>query len=379
MSDSPDTLRRTPLDAEHVALGGKMVPFAGWSMPVQYAAGIQAEHRAVRENAGLFDVSHMGEFHLSGPDALALVMKVAVNDASRIEIGQAQYSALCTPEGTVIDDLLVYRTGEEAFLLVVNAANRVTDWAWISAHAAGLDLVIEDRSDDTGLLALQGPKAEAVLAPLVRARGGGPLELGEVGYYRFVEGQVAGVPALVARTGYTGEDGFELYLPWDATVAAWRAILDAGAGHGVLPAGLGARDSLRLEVGYPLYGNDLDREHTALEGGLGWIVKLDRGDFIGREALARQKEVGVKRRLAGLRLEGRGFPRPGYPIVAEGGEVGVVTSGTVSPTLGDGIALGWLPAELAKPGTKVAIRIRDRDLPALVERPPFYTEGSIRR
>ncbi len=379
-SGAPDTLRRTPLDAEHRALGGKMVPFAGWSMPVQYPAGIQAEHRAVREAAGLFDVSHMGEFHLSGPGALDFLRYLAVNDASRVEVGQAQYSALCTPEGTVLDDLLVYRTGDDSWLLVVNAGNRDADWEWISGHAAGRDLVLEDHSDRTGLLALQGPKAEAILQPLVTAPGGGPLPLADVGYYRFARGEVAGVEALVARTGYTGEDGFELYLPWDATPRVWNALLDAGAGEGLLPAGLGARDSLRLEVGYPLHGNDLDREHSALESALAWIVKLDReGDFIGREALAREKAAGVERRLVGLRLEGRGFPRPGYPVTAGGAEVGVVTSGTVSPSLGEGIALARVPAAHAAPGTALGVRIRDRDLPAVVVRPPFYTEGSIRR
>jgi len=388
MTDHAPVLRTTPLDAEHRALGGKMVPFAGWEMPVQYPAGIQAEHRAVREAAGLFDVSHMGEFHVEGPDALALLLEVAVNDASKVEVGQAQYSALCTPRGTVIDDLLIYRTAPDAFLLVVNAANRETDWRWISERAHGRELTLEDRSDAMALLALQGPKAEAILAPLVQVDPGPafPLaprspELAELGYYRFTQARVAGVGALVARTGYTGEDGFELYLPWDEAPRVWAALLEAGEPHGLLPAGLGARDSLRLEVGYPLYGNDLDREHTALESGLGWIVKLGReGDFVGKEALAHQKETGIPRRLVGLRLEGRGFPRPGYPVVSEEGtEVGVVTSGTVSPSLGEGIALAWVPADLAAPGTKLAIRVRDRDLPATVQRPPFYTQGSIRR
>jgi aminomethyltransferase len=387
MTESSGNLRATPLDAEHRALGGKMVPFAGWSMPVQYAAGIQAEHRAVRESAGLFDVSHMGEFHVEGPEALALVLKVAVNDASKLEIGQAQYSALCTPEGTLIDDLLVYRTGEESFLLVVNASNRHEDWRWIEGHAKGMELTLEDRSDRIGLLALQGPRAQEILQPLVSSDPGPAFpmapretELDKVGYYRFTQALVAGVPALVARTGYTGEDGFEIYLPWDATAPVWKAILDAGAKAGILPAGLGARDTLRLEVGYALYGNDLDREHSALESGLGWIVKLGReGDFVGKEALAREKEAGASRKLVGLRLTGRGFPRPGYPLVAGGKEVGVVTSGTMSPSLGEGVAMGYLPADLAAPGTGVAVRIRDKDIPAVVQRPPFYTHGSIRR
>jgi aminomethyltransferase len=368
-----DPLRQTPLFEEHVRLGGKMVPFAGYAMPVQYPSGTQAEHRAVREAAGLFDVSHMGEFQLAGPEALDVIQAVTVNDASRLEVGQAQYSALCQEDGGVIDDLLVYRLAEEEYLLVVNAANRAPDWAQVGTHARGRKVELEDRSDATGLLALQGPAAPRFLQPLT------DLPLEDVRYYRCEPGRVAGVDALVARTGYTGEDGFELYLPAAETPAVWRALLEAGTEEGPLPAGLGARDTLRLEMGYALYGNDLDREHTALEAGLGWIVKLEKGPFVGREALARQKEAGVPRRLAGLRLTTRGFPRPGYPVVAEGEEVGRVTSGTVSPSLGVGIALAYLPAELASPGTEVAIRVRDREIPATVRRPPFYTEGSIRR
>jgi aminomethyltransferase len=373
-------LRTTPLDAEHVALGGRMVPFAGWSMPVHYAAGIQAEHRAVREAAGLFDVSHMGEFRVAGPDALRLIQRVGVNDASVLEVGQAQYSALCTPAGTLLDDLLVYRRGEDTFLLVVNASNRARDWAWIVAQAEGMDLTLQDRSDETALLALQGPHAQSILASLVTDDQGSPLDLDAIRYYRFAEGKVCGVPAVIARTGYTGEDGFELYLPWDEAGPVWRTLLELGAPHGLLPAGLGARDSLRLEVGYPLYGNDLDEEHTALESALGWIVKPGRQEsFIGEETLAAQKAEGVKRRLVGLRFPGRVFPRPGYPLVVDGVEVGQVTSGTLSPSLGEGVAMGYLPVEFASPGQSVAVRIRDRDLPGTVTRPPFYTEGSIRR
>jgi aminomethyltransferase len=368
-----DTLHNTPLHDEHVRLEAKLVPYAGYQMPIQYPTGIRAEHQAVREAAGLFDVSHMGEFHLEGPQALALLQKVAANDAGTLSVGQAQYSALLTPEGTVIDDLLVYRTGQETWLLVVNAANREADWAQVSAHAGGRELELEARSDAVGLLALQGPASQEILAPLTDV----PLE--SLGYYRCAAGRVAGVEALVARTGYTGEDGFELYLPAGETTPVWRTLLEGGEATGLLPAGLGARDTLRLEMGYALYGNDLDLEHTALEAGLGWIVKLDKGDFVGREALARQKEAGVERRLAGIRLTGRGFPRPGYPVVVDGAEVGILTSGTVSPTLGEGIALAYLPTALATPGTEVAIRVRDRDIPGRVQRPPFYTEGSIRR
>jgi aminomethyltransferase len=367
-----DTLRKTPLHDAHIALGGKMVPFAGFEMPVQYGTGITAEHRAVREAAGLFDVSHMGEFQVEGPDAEALIQRVTVNDVSKTVPGQAQYSAMTVEDGGIIDDLIVYRFPDR-FMLVVNAANREADWDWITSHAEGLTVTVEDVSDQTGLLALQGPAAREILRPLAEP------DVDEVGYYRFVEGTVAGVPTLISGTGYTGEDGFELYLPADRAREVWDRILEAGEGRGLLPAGLGARDSLRLEVGYALYGNDLDREHTPLESGLGWITKLDKGDFVGRDALRAQKERGVERRLVGLRLTARGFPRPGYRIVADGREVGTVTSGTLSPTLGEGIAMGFVEADHAAAGSEVAVEIRGHDVPAVVQRPPFYTEGSIRR
>lgn len=364
---------RTPLHAEHVRLGAKLVPFAGYEMPVHYPTGIQAEHRAVRAAAGLFDVSHMGELEVSGPDALALVQAVTVNDASRLAPGQAQYSAICLDDGGVLDDILVYRTGEADYLLVVNAANRADDVAWIGRHTAGRDVTFEDRSDAYALLALQGPKAQGILQPLVDA------SLNDIPYYRFATGRIAGTSGIIARTGYTGEDGFELYVPAAEAVAAWRAVLAAGEGEGLLPAGLGARDTLRLEVGYPLHGNDIDRDHTPLEAGMGWIVKPDKGEFAGRDALVLQKEEGMHRRLTGIRLTERGFPRPGYPVVADGAEVGRVTSGTISPSLGVGIALAYLPIELTEPETPVAIRIRGRDVAGLTERPPFYRDGSIRR
>ena len=367
-----NALARTPLHEEHLRAGGRMVPFAGYEMPVQYRRGIRAEHHAVREGAGLFDVSHMGEFEVRGAQALDLVQWLTTNDAGRIEVGQAQYSLLCDEAGCVLDDLLVYRF-EDRYLLVVNAANREKDWAWVARHAARFDCRVRDISDQTALLALQGPRAAAALARLADA------DLEAVGYYRFTTGDVAGVPAMVARTGYTGEDGFELYLDAGDAARVWRALLDADGTSGVEPAGLGARDSLRLEMGYALYGNDLDEEHTALESGLGWVVKPGKGDFCGREALVRQKSDGVARRLAGLRLLERGFPRPGYEIVAKGEVVGTLTSGTVSPSLGEGIAMGYLPAALATLGTRVAVRIRRADVPAVVARPPFYRHGSIRR
>lgn len=349
-----------------------MVPFAGHAMPVQYPAGIRAEHAAVRTAAGLFDVSHMGEFTVRGPRAAEFVQYLTVNDVTRVAIGQAQYSALCNERGTLLDDLLVYRFADR-FMLVVNASNREKDWDWVTEHAAGYDVELSDDSGGVALIALQGPASQRILTPLT------PVDLGTVGYYRFAEGDVAGVHGMISRTGYTGEDGFELYLPAASATAVWNAVSEAGAPHGLIPAGLGARDSLRLEMGYALYGNDLDEEHTALESGLGWIVKLGAGDFIGRAALAAEKERGVTRRLTGVRLTRRGFPRPGYPLVHEGRDVGTVTSGVASPSLGDGIALGYLPVASARPGTDVGVRIRGRVIPGRTERPPFYTEGSIRR
>lgn len=367
-----DGLKLTPLNDEHLALGGKMVPFAGYSMPVQYPTGITAEHKAVREACGLFDVSHMGEFMVRGPQALDFVQRISVNDAERIEVGQAQYSAMCLESGCVIDDLIIYRF-DDHYMLVVNAANLEKDWAWVTKHAADFDVELHDASDETALLALQGPSAREVLRSLAS------LDIDDVKYYRFAEGEVAGVPAVISGTGYTGEDGFELYVPADRAAELWRALLEAGKGVGLIPAGLGSRDSLRLEVGYALYGNDLDEEHTTLESGLGWVTKVDKGDFVGRDALAAQKEAGVTRRLVGLRLTGKGFPRPGYDIVSNGEVVGHVTSGTVSPTLGFGVALGYVPLELSKPETEVQIDARGRLVDAVVQRPPFYTEGSIKR
>lgn len=369
MTDGP---KKTALYAEHVALGGKMVPFAGFSMPVQYPTGITAEHAAVREACGLFDVSHMGEFVLRGPGALDLVQKISVNDAARLEAGQAQYSAMCLETGGVMDDLIIY-CFEDRYMLVVNAANIDKDWAWVTRHSADFDVEVENASEETALLAVQGPVAREVLRPLAN------LDVDDVKYYRFAEGAVAGVPAVISGTGYTGEDGFELYVPSERAPELWRALLEAGDDAGLVPAGLGARDSLRLEVGYALYGNDLDEEHTTLESGLGWVTKLDKDDFVGREALAAQKEAGVERKLVGLRLTDRGFPRPGYSIVLSDDIVGRVTSGTVSPTLGYGIALGYVPTALSKVDTELQIDARGRLVDAVVQRPPFYTEGSIKR
>ena len=364
------TLRRTPLHAEHAALGGKLVGFAGYEMPIQYA-GITAEHQAVRTAAGLFDVSHMGEVEVSGPEALEFVQYLTTNDASRLAVGQAQYSTLLNERGGMLDDLLVYRFPEH-YLLVVNAANRHADVDHLRTHSARFNVTVTDRSDDFALIALQGPRAERILAPLSEV----PLDA--LGYYRFLEGSVAGHAVVISRTGYTGEDGFELYLPNEAAVEVWRALLQEGAGEGIAAAGLGARDSLRLEMGYALYGNDLDAERTPLEAGLGWVVKLEAKEFIGRAALVAQKERGLEQRLAGFRLRERGFPRPGYPLRTRDGREGVVTSGIVSPTLGVGIGLGYLPGDATTPETSIEVEIRGRAVPAEIVRPPFYTQGSAR-
>jgi aminomethyltransferase len=367
-----EALKKTPLFDAHVALEGKLVPFAGFEMPVQYPTGITAEHQAVRKAAGLFDVCHMGEFVLRGPQALDLIQAITVNDASKLNEWQAQYSAMCLENGGIIDDLLVYR-GPDHYMLVVNASNKDKDLAWVQEHARDFDVSVEDKSDATALLAIQGPRASEILETLTAT------DLEGIGYYRFALGDVAGVDGVISRTGYTGEDGFELYVPAEGGMELWNALMEAGASRGLIPTGLGCRDSLRLEMGYALYGNDLDEEHNPLESSLGWITKMDKGDFIGREALARQKEKGVDRRLVGMKLTERGFPRHGYPVVSGGEDVGEVTSGVVSPSLGVGVAMGYVPSELAKPGTEVGIRIRDKVVPALVQRPPFYTEGSVRR
>jgi aminomethyltransferase len=366
-----DVLKRTPLYEEHVAAGGKMVPFAGYEMPVQYPTGITAEHRAVREGVGLFDVSHMGEFVLSGPQALGLIQHISINDASQLEVGQAQYSAMCTESGGVVDDMLIYRFPDR-YMLVVNASNLDKDWAWVETHAQDFEVDVEDISDRTGLLAVQGPRARDTLQPLAG------INLDSVRYYRFVEGEVCGVPTVVSGTGYTGEDGFELYVDAADTQAVWRALLGEGESFGILPTGLGARDSLRLEMGYALYGHELDDSHTPLESGLGWVTKLD-ADFVGRDALVAQKAEGLSQRLVGLVATERGFPRSGYGIVSEGEVVGTVTSGTMSPSLGVGVAMGYVPTALSAKGTPLHIDSRGRPFAAVVSATPFYTTGSIRR
>lgn len=365
-----DDLQRTPLHDEHVALGAKLVPFAGYVMPVQYPTGITAEHRAVRERAGLFDVSHMGEFVVRGPGAIPFVNHVTTNDVAALAVGQAQYSAILNERGTFRDDCLVYRFADH-LMVVVNASNRASDLAHMQAQRSRFDCTLEDVSDATALLALQGPSAPRALARHT------DVDLDAIAYYHFTTGTVAGVPdVVISRTGYTGEDGFELYLAADRVAGVWRALLGAGD---VTPAGLGARDSLRLEMGMALYGNDIDDTTTPYEAGLGWIVKLKKGDFIGRAALEQQKGAGVPRRLVGFTVgEPRAFPRHGYPVFVGGEPSGAVRSGTLSPTLGVGIGTAYVPAGAAAPGSLIEIEIRGRRIPATVEKLPFYKDASHR-
>lgn len=357
-----ETLRRTPLYDEHRALGAKLVPFAGWEMPVQYGGprgGIKAEHEAVRERAGLFDVSHMGEVAFGGPDAEGAVQRLVTRDVARLAEGQAGYAAVCLPDGGTVDDVLVYKNPDD-FLVVVNASNREGDVAHFREHTADLDVEIHDRSDDWALLALQGPEAAGILRRFTEA------DLSGLRYYRFEVGEVGGRYAIVSRTGYTGEDGFEIYVRPDDAAPLWRALIEAGA----VPAGLGARDTLRLEAGMCLYGNELDRETTPLEAGIGFAVHLDKEPgFVGQEALRKQKEEGLRKRLVGFKMEGRGIARHGYPVLLDGERVGVVTSGTLSPTLGEAIGLA-----LVEPGVEDGfdVEIRGKAVPARVVPLPFY-------
>ncbi len=365
-------LERTPLYDEHVRLNAKMVPFGGYAMPVQYQDGIRAEHRAVRSSVGLFDLSHMGEIRVRGPEAVALVSHVTTNDPASLDVGQAQYTAMCYDDGGIVDDLVVYRMGENDCRMVVNAANIEKDWVHLVAYAEEFDADLENESEDVALIAVQGPDAEPALSPLV------DVDPGSIGFYRHADGHAAGVEAVVSRTGYTGEDGFELYVAGERAPDVWRALLESDEGPRPTPAGLGARDTLRLEMGYALYGHEIDENTTPLEARLGWLVKLDKGDFVGREALARQQSDGVARRLHGFRLTERGFPREGYPVLYADEEIGEVRSGTVSPSLGYGIGTAYLPAE-AGSGDAMEVRIRDEEIPGEIVEMPFYEAGSLKR
>lgn len=359
------SLQRTPLYEQHRQLGARMVEFSGWEMPVQYSS-ILDEHRAVRTRAGLFDVSHMGEFSARGPGALAALQHLVPNDVARLSVNQALYTQICRANGGVIDDLLIYRLGETAYMLVVNAGNREGDFAWISEQCQGFEVDLVDQSLQTGLLALQGPEAQAILQTLTA------VDLSALVYYHCSPGQVSSVDCLISRTGYTGEDGFELYCSAEDVVDLWLDLLAAGKEQGLLPVGLGARDTLRLEAAYCLYGHELTEQTNPLEAGLSWTVKLSKGEFIGSEALARSKAQGLKRKLVGVEMVERGVCRSGYAIYADEKPIGTLTSGAPSPTLNKNIGLGYVEIAHATPGTRIQIDIRGRKTAARIVPLPFY-------
>jgi aminomethyltransferase len=357
-------LKRTPLYEQHRAAGAKFVDFGGWEMPVQYSSIID-EHHTVRTSVGLFDVSHMGEIELRGPRALEVVQRLTTNDASKLEPFQVQYSTLCYPHGGIVDDLTVYRLGPEHFLLCVNAANIEKDYAWIVEQARG-EADISNTSAQIAQLALQGRNAQATLQLLC------DFPLDSIRYYWSAKVSVRGIEALISRTGYTGEDGFEVYCAASQGPELWSALLEAGKPYGIRPIGLGARDTLRLEMGYALYGNDITADTTPLQAGLAWIVRLNKGDFVGRDALAKERAEGIKRRLVGLEMVDRGVARAHYPILADGEVVGEMTSGTVSPSLHKSIGLGYVRTESAKLGARLRIDIRGKPTEARVAATPFY-------
>ncbi len=361
-------IKKTPLNQAHREAGARMVPFSGWDLPVQYT-GVLDEHLAVRTRAGLFDVSHMGEVDVVGRGALDFLQHVTCNDVARLSPGRIQYSALTTPEGTFIDDLLVYKRGDDDYLLVINAGSTPKDVLWLQAEAKAYDVRLEDVSSRWCQIALQGPRSQEILQPLTK------VALAAMKYYTFVQGAVSGVPCLVSRTGYTGEDGFEVYGPADAAEALWYAILGSGAPHGLVPAGLAARDTLRLEAKMALYGNDIDDTTTVLEADLSWILKLEKGEFLGRDALVRQKAEGLTRLLVGFETEGRAIARHGHKAVSLGSEVGTVTSGSFAPFLKKNIGLVYLPIDLTPPGSRFSIDIRGRLEPAVEVPTPFYTRA----
>jgi aminomethyltransferase len=348
----------------HKSLGAKIVEFAGFEMPVQYA-GIIEGHRRVRETVGVFDVSHMGEIEVHGKDALAFVQKITVNDASKLTTGRVQYSAMCYDDGGIVDDLLVYDM-DEHFMLVVNASNIEKDFEWMQQNLLG-DVKLKNRSDEISLLAVQGPKSIETLQKLTKTN------LSEIHYYHFVEDELAGVKMILSRTGYTGELGFELYFPSDVAMGrkVWDAIFEAGKEFNIAPIGLGARDTLRLEMGFCLYGNDIDQTTHPLEAGLGWITKLDKGEFNGKKVIAKAKTDGLKRKLVGFSVNDKAFPRHGYAIHSNGGKIGDVTSGTFSPILDKGIGMGYVPTDFAKAGTNLNVMIRNKEVAATVTGLPF--------
>ncbi len=359
-----EPLRRTALNSAHRRLRAKMVPFGGWDMPVEYS-GIVQEHMAVRTRAGLFDVSHMGEIEVRGPEALRLVQQVTCNDASRLAAGQAQYSGLMYPQGTLADDLLVHKMGDDHYFLVVNASNQDRDFDWIREQNR-FDAEPQNIGARYSQLAIQGPEAESILQKLTAT------DLKPIRYYWFTCGQVDGVDAIIARSGYTGEDGFEIYFDPAESERIWNKLLDVGGEQGLVPCGLGARNTLRLEAKMALYGHEIDETHTPLEAGLGWICKLEKGDFLGRETLARQKQEGLRRRLVGFEMTERGIARDGYAVYVNGDEAGYVTSGSPAPYLKKNIGLAYLPSEMTQVGRDIQIGIRGQRAAARIVGTPFY-------
>ncbi len=360
------SLKRTAFYDTHVALGAKIVAFAGFEMPVQYG-GIMEEHKRVRESVGMFDVSHMGEVEVTGKDALAFVQKITVNDASKLSKSRVQYSAMCYQDGGIVDDLLVYCMDDNRYMLVINAANIDKDFAWMQKNAFG-DVKLKNRSDEISLLAVQGPNSLATLQKLT------DVNLSTIQYYHFTRGKLAGVEhTIISRTGYTGELGFEIYFPSDVAIGkkVWDAVMSAGKEFNIGPVGLGARDTLRLEMGFCLYGNDIDQTTHPLEAGLGWITKLDKGDFNGKSVLVKAKAEGMKRKLVGFTLAEKAFPRHGYAIHSNGEKLGDVTSGTFSPVLDKGIGMGYVPMRYSKTGTSISVAIRNKEIAAAVTALPF--------
>jgi aminomethyltransferase len=357
------SLKRTPLFSAHVKAGARMVPFGGWEMPVQYT-GIVEEHRAVRTAVGCFDVSHMGEFEVEGPGALAALQRLTTNDVTALEIGQVQYSVLCYPNGGIVDDLTVYRLAPERYMITVNAGNIDKDWAHVTEHGAGARW--RNLSEATGLIAVQGPKAEALVGRLA------DVDVTRIGYYHVAEGKVGGVTTLISRTGYTGEDGFELYVAAADTERLWNALLESGRADGAAPIGLGARDTLRLEMRYALYGNDIDETTNPLEAGLGWVVKPAKGEFLGREAIERMRAAGPPRKLVGLEMTERAVARHGYPVVKDGTATGVVTSGSYGPSVDRYIAMAYVGSAHAAVGTELGVEIRGQAKSARVVKTPFH-------
>ena len=359
-------MKNTALTHIHEKLGAKLVPFAGYNMPVQYE-GVNAEHETVRNGVGVFDVSHMGEFLIEGEHALDLIQKVTSNDASKLKIGDAQYSCMPNETGGIVDDLICYRVKDNTYLLVVNASNIEKDWNWISKYNADFGATMRNLSEDYSLLAIQGPKAVEAMQSLTSK------DLSAIKFYTFEVGDFAGIDnVIISATGYTGSGGFEIYCKNDEVEQVWNKVFEAGKDFGIKPIGLAARDTLRLEMGYCLYGNDIDDTTSPIEAGLGWITKFTK-DFVNSDALKKQKETGVSKKLIGFELDERGVPRHGYDIVdKDGNKIGVVTSGTMSPSLKKGIGMGYVPTEFAKKGSKIYIQIRKKQVPATVVRPPFY-------